>query len=247
MSVPFLDPALTTPLARLLEGLHDLGLAWVPSLVAVVVVLRLLQLPLTLHQVRQQRARAAARDDLRALAHRYRRRSDPASQRRRLEEQRTVLRSHGVRSWGCLVLLLPVPLWLALYHLVSQLAAGSVAAGVSTAVVASFAGATLAGVPLAARGWSGDLTHLAVVLGLALTSAMLGFLTQRAAAAGTPLADDAPAAVLHLQQWLPAVSAVGVVAAAGAVPVALLVCWVANAAWQALQQGVLTRASAAIS
>lgn len=253
--VPLLDPS--RPLGLLLQGLHHLGLSWVGVLVAVVVLLRVLQLPLTVHQVRQQRARLAARGDLAALARRYRRRTDAASQpasqsaspsaqaawrRRHLAEQRAILRAHGVRSWGCLLLLLPLPLWLALYHLINQWAGGAASAGVATAVVASFAGATLAGVPLTARGWTGDATHLAVVLGLALTSAALGYLTQRSALAAPPLSDHTvPDTVAQVQHWLPALSAVGVVVAAGAVPVALLVCWVANAAWQAAQQALTRR------
>ncbi len=52
---------------------------------------------------------------------------------------------------------------------------------------------------------------------------------------------DVPSAVTKVQQMLPAVSAVGLLVAAGAVPAALLVYWVCNSAWTLGQSAVVWR------
>lgn len=53
--------------------------------------------------------------------------------------------------------------------------------------------------------------------------------------------DGMPAAFADAQRMMPALSAVGVLVAASAVPVGLLVYWVASNAWTLGQQAVVTR------
>lgn len=241
-----LDPlshALAAVVAAAHAGLTSLGLdpaagpVWVLSVAAVVVVVRLALLPLAVHAARQARAAAAARPHLRALAERYRDRKDPAALRRYAEERRRIATEHRLSPLGCLPLLAQLPVWFALYHLLADVAAGSPVGALDGGLVASFGAATLLGVPLAARG------HLAggwVVVALAGTAALLTFVTQRYVAAPAAL-DGVPEAVARVQQLLPALSAVGLLVAAGFVPVALLVHWVANAAWTLGQTAALRR------
>ncbi|HEU4676850.1 MAG TPA: hypothetical protein VFS29_12720, partial [Motilibacteraceae bacterium] len=87
----------------------------------------------------------------------------------------------------------------------------------------------------------GGLTHLAVVAGLAGIAAALSYVTQKFLVAPNTVLSDVPAAVTRVQHLMPAVSAAGLLVAAGAVPVALLVYWVCNSAWTLGQSAVVWR------
>ena len=235
-----LDPlshALGGVLAAAHTGLVALGLdpsagpAWVLSITAVVLVVRLALLPLTVHGVRTAHAAARARPQLRALADRYRDRRDSDSLRRYAEERRAVAREHRLSPWGCLPVLAQLPVWFALYHLLSDLAAGTPVGPVTPALVASLGAATLLGVPLAAQGFAHGWP-------LAVAAALLSYLTQRLFVLPNTLVEGHLERVQHL---LPTVSAAGLLLAAGFVPVALLVYWVVSGAWTLGQSAVVCR------
>jgi YidC/Oxa1 family membrane protein insertase len=153
---------------------------------------------------------------------------------------------HGRARLGCLPLLLQVPVWLALYHLLDQVAAGTSVGAMTPTLVASLGAATLLGVPLADRGYLGiGPTHLVVVAGLALLAAGFGYVTQRYVAPPLVLTEGVPQAMATVQHWMPTVSAVSLLFAGGFVPVALLVYWVCNSGWTLGQSALLTRASTA--
>jgi YidC/Oxa1 family membrane protein insertase len=246
-----LDP-LSRALAALLASAHAVlaslgldpssGTAWVLSVAAVVVVVRVALLPVTVHGVRQAHASARARPHLQALAERFRHRTDPASLRAFAEERRRVAAEHRLSPWGCLPLVAQVPVWIALYHLLSDVAGGSAVGAVNPALVASLGAATLLGAPLAGRGYLGSGgVHLVVVATLAGTAALLGDVTQRYLVAPNTVLDSVPEAVARVHQLLPLVSAAGLLVAAGVVPLALLVYWVVNATWTLGQSAVVVR------
>ncbi|MFW6775401.1 YidC/Oxa1 family membrane protein insertase [Nocardioides sp. CPCC 205120] len=246
-----LDP-LTHALAALVAATHatlthlgaapDGALAWCLALLAVVAAVRLLLLPLVVHGVRQAHASARARSDLAELARRYRGRRDAASLRAYADERRRVGAEHGVSRWGCLPVLVQLPVWVALLHLVSDTAAGASVGALDAGLVASLGAATIAGVPLADRGLAGGAPgHVAVVALLAGTAAVLSYVTQRFLVLPNLVLDGAPEAVVSAQRLMPALSALGLVAAAGVVPVALLVYWVGNATWTLGQSAVVAR------
>ena len=138
--------------------------------------------------------------------------------------------TRGGSALGCLPLLLQVPVWLALYHLLDHVATGTAVGAMTPALVASLGAATVLGVPLAGRGYLGlGPAHLAVALGTALLAAGLGYLTQRYVGTPTPLT------------WMPAVSAASLLVAGGFVPLAMLVYWACNATWTLGQTALLTR------
>lgn len=246
-----LDPlshALATVVATAHAGITALGAdpasgsTWVLCIAALVVVIRLAMLPLVIHGVRQAHAGARARPQLQALAQRYRNRRDPDSLRAYSQERRRISAEHDVSALGCLPLLVQVPVWLALYHLVADVAAGLPVGAVDAGLVASLGTATLLGVPLAARGYlGGGPAHLAVVAGLAVTAALLSYLTQRFLVAPNTVLTDVPEAMARVQQLMPAVSAVGLLVAGGVVPAALLVYWVCNSLWTLGQSAVVWR------
>ena len=244
-----LDPlkhVLATVLAAAHDALTTLGLdpdsgaTWVLSLAAVTVVVRLCVLPLAWHGVRLAHANARARPALQELSRRYQGRRDPESVRQMMEERRRITGEHGVSRWGCLPLLVQVPVWIALYHLLARAASGAPFGRLDQGLVDSLRSATLGGVPLADSGYLGaGGVHLAVVAGLAGTAALLSYLTQRVFVRGntppftTPDAErsELGEAMQRTQALLPLVSAGGLLLAGGVVPVALLVYWVCSQAW----------------
>jgi YidC/Oxa1 family membrane protein insertase len=218
------------------------GSTWLLCIVAVVVVVRLALLPLVIHGVRLAHASARARPQLQDLARRYRDRKDPESVRAQLTERRQIAAEHGMSRLGCLPMLVQLPIWLGLYHLMATAASGTPVGTMSTYLVASLGAATLLGIPLADRGYLGaGWTHLAVVAALAGTAAVLSFVTQRYLVAPNTVLADVPDLMAKIQQLLPALSALGMVVAAGVVPVALLVYWVCNALWTVGQSAVIWR------
>lgn len=246
-----LDPfshALAAVVAAAHAGLTGLGAdpasgtTWLLCIAAVVVVVRLALLPLTFHGVRHAHASARARPHLQELARRYRDRRDPDGLRAFAAERRRVASEHGMSRLGCLPLLVQLPIWLALYHLLADAAAGLPVGAMSSELVASLGAATLLGVPLAERGYLGaGWAHLAVVAGLALTAASLAFVTQKYLVAPNTVIADLPEVMARTQQMMPALASLGVAVAGGVVPVALLVYWVCNAVWTLGQSAVVWR------
>ena len=246
-----LDPvkhALSTILAAAHDGLAALGsppdsaLTWVIGIASLVVLVRLALLPFVVHGVRQAHAAARARPHLEGITDRYRGRTDADSIRRHLEERRVVSTEHGVSRLGCLPVLVQLPVWLALYHLVSDVASGTAVGAMGPDLVSSFGAATVLGVSLAGRGYLGaGGGHLAVVAGLALTAALLSYVTQRYVVAPNTVLDGMPEAMVTAQRMMPAMSAVGLLVAGGVVPVALLVYWVCGSTWTLGQSAVIAR------
>jgi YidC/Oxa1 family membrane protein insertase len=218
------------------------GVTWVLCIAAVVVAVRLAMLPVTVHGVRQAHAAARARPQLHELTERFRGRKDPESLRLLAEERRRIAAEHRLSPWGCLPVLAQLPVWVALYHLVGNVAAGVPVGAMHPGLVASLGAATVLGIPLAGRGYlGGGLTHLAVVAGLAGAAACLSYVTQRYLVAPNSVLTDLPPAVARVHQLMPALSAVGLLVVAGAVPVALLVYWVCNSTWTLGQSAVVWR------
>lgn len=220
----------------------DAGLTWLLCIAAVVVAVRLLLLPLVVHGVRLAHASARAKPHLKELTERYRNRKDAESMRELMEERRRISGEHGVSRLGCLPMLIQLPIWLALYHLLSDVAGGTAVGAMGPEHVASLGAATLLGVPLAERGYLGaGLTHLAVVAAMALTAAALSYVTQKYFVATNTSMTDMPEAVARTYQLMPAVSALGLLVTAGVVPVGLLVYWVCNSTWTLAQSAVIWR------
>lgn len=246
-----LDPvshALAAVIAAAHAGLTRLGAdatagtTWLLCIAAVVVAVRVALLPLTVHGVRLAHASARARPQLQELARRHRDLKDPESARRLMAERRRIAAEHGIPRLGCLPLLVQLPIWLALFHLLTDVAEGVSVGAMGPDLVASLGAATLLGVPLAARGYlGGGPAHLAVVAGLALVSAALSYVTQRYLVAPNTVTDGMPEAMARAQQLMPALSALGLLVAGGVVPVALLAYWVCSSTWTLGQAAVVWR------
>jgi len=218
------------------------GTTWLLCIAAVVVTVRVAMLPLVAHGVRLAHASARARPHLQDLARRYKNRTDRESARRLMEERRGIAAEHGLPRLGCLPMLVQLPIWLALYHLLADVAAGVPVGAMSPELVGSLGAATLLGVPLADRGYLGaGAAHLAVVAGMAVVAATLSYVTQRYFVAPNTVTDGLPEAMATAQQMLPALSALGLLVAGGLVPAALLAYWVCNSLWTLSQSAIIWR------
>ena len=185
------------------------------------VAVRVALLPLVVHGVRLAHASARAQPQLRELTRRYQNRKDPDSMRR---------------------LLIQVPIWLSLYHLLADVAGGASVGAMIPELVASLGAATILGVPFAERGYlGGGATHLAVVAGMAATAAALAYVTQKYLVAPNTVIDGLPEAMARVQHLMPALSALGLIVADGVVPLALLCYWVYNSAWTMGKSAVISR------
>jgi len=218
------------------------GTTWLLCIAAVVVVVRVALLPLVVHGVRLAHASARARPMLTDLTERFRNRTDPESRREFLAERRRISAEHGMSRLGCLSVLVQLPIWLALYRLMADVAAGVPVGSMNLELVSALGAATLLGVPLAERGYLGvGVAHLAVVAGLAGTAAVLAYVTQKYLVAPNTVLAGVPDAMVQAQHLMPAISAVGLLVAGGVVPVALLAYWVINATWTLGQSAVVWR------
>ncbi len=246
-----LDP-LKHVLSALLSHTHALlthlgadpggAVGWCLSIAAIVVVVRSLLLPITVHQVRNARRSALARPQMQEIAQRYKGRTDTESVRAMMEERRAVSAEHGVSRLGCLPVLLQLPLWIALYHLLSDVAAGSAVGSMDAAQVALFDRAQLFGTGLADSGMLGHGgLHLAVVLTLAAVAALVSFATQHLFVMPNTPTDGMPEAMQQATRMMPTLSAGGLLLAGTFVPVGLLVYWVASQVWTLGQSFVVWR------
>jgi YidC/Oxa1 family membrane protein insertase len=238
-------------LAGVVSGVHSAlealgadpasGLTWCLAIAAVTVVVRGALLPVTIHTVRNAHAGARARPHLKALAQQYQGRTDADALRAQLEARRAISAEHGVSRLGCLPLLVQLPIWIGLYHLLRDAANGTPTGALDGGQVAELARASVAGVGLTDHGYLGaGPTHMLVVVGLAGAAALLGFVTQRLLVADNT-STDVPEAMARAQRLVPFLSAGGMLLAGGVVPVALLWYWVCGAVWTVVQTWVIWR------
>lgn len=224
----------------------DSGVTWVLAIVGLVVTVRTLLLPLTVHGVKLARASANARPALTEMRKRYEGRTDLESLRAMREEQLAIQAEHGVSRAGCLPMLLQMPILFALYGVLSAVARGEAVGAMNASLVSSIGSASFLGVGLAERlgSWGalgGDPTHLGVIVVLALTSAALSYATMRWFSLPNMVLDGMPQQMVDVQKMMPMLSALGLLFAAAAVPVGLLVYWVASNAYTLAQQAIVMR------
>ncbi|MDN5765289.1 MAG: membrane protein insertase YidC [Humibacillus sp.] len=218
--------------------------AWLLGIFLLVIAVRAALVPLVVHSVRSNQARARALPQLSALRRTNEGTRDLDSLRRMRVEQRRIHAEHGVSRWSLAPALLQLPVVYALYRVVSDLTAGHAVGALDAGLVASASAASVAGLHLTSRigqTLQQGPTAVLVLVGLAVLAAALSFATQRWFT--LPLMDlsTQPAslgAVQHLMPWL---AAGGILVAAAYVPVGLLVYWVVNNAWTFGQQALIWR------
>jgi len=169
------------------------GAAWGLSIVALVIVMRILLIPLFFKQIRASRGMQMLAPEMQVIQKKYKGKSDPASREAMSRETMELYKKHGTNPFSsCLPILAQSPIFFALFHVLNSL--DNIGAGTQSAVgpigreLASQAEkSTILGAPLsstfmsASAGLTGDTavsTRIVTVLLIVAMSATT-FLTQR--------------------------------------------------------------------
>ena len=156
--------------------------AWLLAVLLLVVAVRTVLLPVTIHGVRSSHARAHAAPQLRELRQRYAGSRDLEQLTAMRAEQKAIHAEHGVSGWSLAPALLQLPLFYALYRVVSDLTAGHSVGALDAGLVASASAASLAGLHLTSHlGTTLGSNPVAglVLVAVAVGAAALSLLTQR--------------------------------------------------------------------
>lgn len=218
------------------------GLAWAASIALLVLTVRLILLPLVVHQVRLSRAGALAYPAQAEIRRRYAGRTDPESRRRQMAELRAVNAEHGVGTLGCLPLLLQIPVMFALFRVLMDVSAGIGSAAMSGSTVASARGAELFGAGLwQGLDQSGGVASAAVVTVLIIVTGAVTYAANRFLAQANLPAHAFDGPVGQAQRFMPALSAAGIAVSGFALPLGVVLYWLVGALWTAAQQAVVNR------
>jgi YidC/Oxa1 family membrane protein insertase len=252
--MPALLSPVTNAVAAVLAATHDaagaLGLtpgsagAWLLAVLLLVVAVRTVLLPVTIHGVRSSHARAHAAPQLRELRQRYAGSRDLEQLTAMRAEQKAIHAEHRVSGWSLAPALLQLPLFYALYRVVSDLTAGHSVGALDAGLVASASAASVAGLHLTSHlgpTLGSSLPSGLVMVAVALGAALLSLLAQRWFVLPTTNVADLPEGMATVQRLMPWLGAVGVLAAAAFVPAGLIVYWLFNNAWTFAQQGLIWR------
>jgi len=252
--MPDLLSPVTHAVAAVLAATHNvagaLGLspgsasAWLLAVLLLVVVVRTLLLPFTLHGVRSTHARAHAAPQLRELRQRYAGSRDLEQLTAMRAEQKAIHAEHGVSGWSLAPALLQLPLFYALYRVVSDLTTGNSVGPLDAGLVASASAASVAGLHLTSQlgtTLAQNVPAGLLMLVVALAAALLSLLTQRWFMLPMTDVTDLPDGMATVQRYLPWLGAIGVLAAAAFVPAGLILYWLFNNAWTFAQQGLIWR------
>lgn len=106
----------------------DGGWTWLLSIVALVVVIRILLIPLFVRQIKASRGMQLVQPEIQKLQKRYKGKTDPASRQAMQQEMMQIYRDNGTSPFAsCLPLLAQMPIFFALFRVLDSL--DDVAAG----------------------------------------------------------------------------------------------------------------------
>jgi len=105
-------------------GLPDgAGVAWILSIVGLVIVIRTIMIPLFFKQIRASRGMQMVQPELQAIQKKYKNKKDPASREAMSRETMALYKKHGTNPFAsCLPVLLQAPVFFALFRVLNSLA-----------------------------------------------------------------------------------------------------------------------------
>jgi YidC/Oxa1 family membrane protein insertase len=245
--------------AWIMVGVHDLltavgldaesGVTWTLSIVALVVVIRVLLIPLFVRQIRAARAMQMLSPELQALQKKYKGRTDPASREAMTRETMELYRKHGTNPFSsCLPILAQSPIFFALFRVLNNL--GRIASGeyptvgpMDQATAQQAENAELFGAPISSWFFQEGATTQVKIVTVALIVAMsvTTFTTQKqltqknmpASAMQGPMAQQQKM-LLYLLPLVFAISGVNF-------PIGVLIYWTTTNLWSMGQQFYVIR------
>ncbi|ACZ23686.1 preprotein translocase subunit YidC [Sanguibacter keddieii DSM 10542] len=104
-------------------GLPDgAGVAWILSIVGLVIVIRTIMIPLFFKQIRASRGMQMVQPELQAIQKKYKNKKDPASREAMSRETMALYKKHGTNPFAsCLPVLLQAPVFFALFRVLNSL------------------------------------------------------------------------------------------------------------------------------
>ncbi|WP_125775636.1 membrane protein insertase YidC [Antribacter gilvus] len=221
------------------------GFAWVLSIVALVIVIRVLLIPLFFKQIKASRGMQMVQPELQAIQKKYKGKTDPASREAMTRETMELYRKHGTNPFAsCMPLLLQSPIFFALFNVLNNLtriaegtykrdAIGPITQDVAGDIEQStLFGAALSDVFMSTDNWTSRTVVIVLIVAMSATT----FLTQRQLTMKNmpPAALEGPMAqtqkmMLYMLPLVFAISGVNF-------PVGVLIYWTVTNVWSMGQQ-----------
>ncbi|WP_298804992.1 membrane protein insertase YidC [uncultured Pseudokineococcus sp.] len=224
------------------------GWTWALSIVALVVVIRVVLIPLFVKQIKASRGMQIVAPEVRKIQQKYKGKTDPASRQKMTEETMAAYKKAGTNPFAsCLPILLQMPIFFALFQVLNGLSA--IAAGdrepigrMTQDVAAQAEASSLLGAPLSSTFLGSDdlVTKLVTVLLIVLMS-VTTFTTQRqlmtknmpASMADNPMAQQQKI-IMYVLPLVFAVTGVNF-------PIGVLLYWLTTNVWSMAQQFYVIR------
>jgi YidC/Oxa1 family membrane protein insertase len=219
------------------------GTAWVLSIVALVIVIRIVLIPLFFKQIKASRGMQMIQPELQAVQKKYKGKTDPASRENMTRETMELYRKHGTNPFAsCMPILLQSPIFFALFRVLNGLEAISTGDAdpigpITQSVAGDIESSTLFGAQLSDVFLQTDsLTSRIVVIALIVAMSVTTFTTQRQLTMKNmpPSALEGPMAqtqkmMLYMLPLVFAISGVNF-------PVGVLIYWTVTNIWSMGQQ-----------
>ncbi|MEJ5945806.1 membrane protein insertase YidC [Pseudokineococcus basanitobsidens] len=224
------------------------GLTWALSIVALVVVIRVVLIPLFVKQIKASRGMQLVAPEVRKIQQKYKGKKDPASRQKMQEETMAAYKKAGTNPFAsCLPILLQMPIFFALFRVLNGLS--GIASGdqepigrMTQQVAAQAEASTLLGAPLSSTFLGSDdvVTKVVTVLLIVLMS-VTTFTTQRqltmknmpASMADNPMAQQQKI-IMYVLPLVFAVTGVNF-------PIGVLLYWLTTNVWSMGQQFYVIR------
>jgi YidC/Oxa1 family membrane protein insertase len=219
------------------------GTAWVLSIVALVIVIRIVLIPLFFKQIKASRGMQMIQPELQAVQKKYKGKTDPASRENMTRETMELYRKHGTNPFAsCMPILLQSPIFFALFRVLNGLKAisegnadpiGPITQSVAGDIESStLFGAQLSDVFLQTDSWVSRTVVIVLIVAMSVTT----FTTQRQLTMKNmpPSALEGPMAqtqkmMLYMLPLVFAISGVNF-------PVGVLIYWTVTNLWSMGQQ-----------
>lgn len=219
------------------------GTAWVLSIVALVIVIRIVLIPLFFKQIKASRGMQMIQPELQAVQKKYKGKTDPASRENMTRETMELYRKHGTNPFAsCMPILLQSPIFFALFRVLNSLKQisegtadpiGPITRSVAGDIESStLFGAQLSDVFLQTDSWVSRTVVIVLIVAMSVTT----FTTQRQLTMKNmpPSALEGPMAqtqkmMLYMLPLVFAISGVNF-------PVGVLIYWTVTNLWSMGQQ-----------
>jgi YidC/Oxa1 family membrane protein insertase len=219
------------------------GTAWVLSIVALVIVIRIVLIPLFFKQIKASRGMQMIQPELQAVQKKYKGKTDPASRENMTRETMELYRKHGTNPFAsCMPILLQSPIFFALFRVLNGLEPISTGSAdpigpITRDVAGDIESSTLFGAQLSDIFLQTDsMTSRIVVIVLIVAMSVTTFTTQRQLTMKNmpPSALEGPMAQTQklMLYMLPVVFAISGVN----FPVGVLIYWTVTNLWSMGQQ-----------